>query len=848
MYRVYSMEAAKHAERRLRERELKDQEANNSSGGGQHSNHNLSHLSFSRTNSNSSEGNVHLHNHNHNHNGHNNIHSIADSISQLSESASNNNTHSCSSSRRNSDQENLPPMASLPHGKPSNSIPITGISRTHVDPLSHTYESIDSFQSPNDIMAEMMGSLHLEHLKFVREDDNSFKCLGELLDMYEDEQVEGERSETLNTAQASRFPCNYLLSTLNELITTESAYVSSLQTLRDQVLIPLKVSGKKIISEQDYQLLTSNVDEIIGVHETLLEGLNERFITHPYPAIPPVGDIYLCLLPFLRTYITYISNYPTVIDLVGYLRENNEKFQSLVETAERSEEFRGLKLESYLIMPVQRVPRYRLLLENVQKGIKKVILEYIKSVPETSPLREEFNDRDDINLGEWVGKGDVFVTNEEGIDVTLEEPEIIRIRDCVEKVKDIAHGINESVRQHEATLKVLQIQESLGSSIPSSFQLIQPNRKFIAEFSVFKVSRTGFDRRQLLLFNDVLLVTKPTGSSISRSKMNGKRESLEKVDFKMAIDLVFAWIKEDPKKTLGRKSSLTQSSVASSLASESSDFSEADDKLSKKYPVHIFMTTNDGDKTLTFFLVGENERNKFIDLLSKSIFKVRGTSAFVGGHSNMRRGGSFLSPASRRCSQQASPPVVSYHSTSSLAIPVKPPRRGSSDSNKADEGQIASRIRLQSQLLQKFDIRVPDHYLTDSSNPSSIASSPANSYSESFQSEPDFFSLRYMSPEDNQYRYYLQKNAQRTKAVAEAVTSSLHSKSKAEDYANEWRTRDSRYHAKSYLSPVSLDLLDYSRYPKRSQSQTHSYRRGQSPHGSLLSESKKEIPESREPL
>jgi len=85
--------------------------------------------------------------------------------------------------------------------------------------------------------------------------------------------------------------------------------------------------------------------------------------------------------------------------------------------------------------------------------------------------------------------------------------------------------------------------------------------------------------------------------------------------------------------------------------------------------------------------------------------------------------------ASRRCSQQASPPVVSYHSTSSLAIPVKPPRRGSSDSNKVDEGQIASRIRLQSQLLQKFDIRVPDHYLTDSSNPSSIASSPANSYS-----------------------------------------------------------------------------------------------------------------------
>ncbi|KAI9145559.1 Dbl homology domain-containing protein [Paraphysoderma sedebokerense] len=511
--------------------------------------------------------------------------------------------------------------------------------------------------STNDYLAQMLGDLHVQHLEYIQE-DNEENDLDDIVGLYGDE-VDDKSNELGGSLSRKKTPYNSLISALNELITTERSYVQSLQTLYKTILLPLKEYGKKMISEKDYNLLASNLTEIIGVHETLLGGLEERFLTHPPPSIPPVTDLYLCTIPFLRTYVTYISNYSSALTLTSHLRATNEKFKALIESSEQSEDFKGLKFEAYLIMPVQRVPRYRLLLENVEKAIKTVVEDYVQSLSgevDFGDVLHYSNGKLEVDLSRWTGKGGVIVKNVDGMDVTVDENEIIAIRDCVEKIRGVADGINESVRQHETRLRVLQIQASL-SSIPNAFQLIQPNRQFIAEFRAYKVSRTGFEKRQLFLFNDILLISKPLGSSTSshrKTRIFGSRsKDTEKFEYKNSIELIFTWIDANEEDDSRRESPYgivglginsftsddgnpatptSQASYGSYGSGPISPAFELDEKEreTKKYPVRLLTTSAAGDQTLTFFIVGASHKDKFVKLVAESIENARGSSAYLG--------------------------------------------------------------------------------------------------------------------------------------------------------------------------------------------------------------------------
>lgn len=52
------------------------------------------------------------------------------------------------------------------------------------------------------------------------------------------------------------------------------------------------------------------------------------------------------------------------------------KFAAIVAEAEASPSFKGLQLNSFLVLPVQRVPRYKLLLENLLKYTPEDAPEY----------------------------------------------------------------------------------------------------------------------------------------------------------------------------------------------------------------------------------------------------------------------------------------------------------------------------------------------------------------------------------------------------------------------------------------------------------------------------------------
>lgn len=153
-----------------------------------------------------------------------------------------------------------------------------------------------------------------------------------------------------------------------ELYETERSYVESLQTLVMKYLQPLKSSENNciidagIVDEIFYQ-----VPEILQHHELFLEELKRRL--EDWDVNQKVGDLFLDTFTkqsVIDTYTAFINNWKNAKEAVKNASQSKPAFARFLETMAR--EHKGkLALDSLLIMPVQRIPRYELLIQTLLK-------------------------------------------------------------------------------------------------------------------------------------------------------------------------------------------------------------------------------------------------------------------------------------------------------------------------------------------------------------------------------------------------------------------------------------------------------------------------------------------------
>ncbi|XP_052802295.1 rho guanine nucleotide exchange factor 39-like isoform X2 [Mya arenaria] len=173
-----------------------------------------------------------------------------------------------------------------------------------------------------------------------------------------------------------------------------------------------------------------------------------------------VGTAFKFLGPFLKLYSMYANNHQQASNTLQENLQKNEKFATFVAEQEERPEVNGLKLGALLITPVQRIPRYKLLLEDLLEN--------------TSPEHHDY----------------------------------LHLKEAAKQVGEIALHINEHVRQHENFQKMLLIQNSFDSSAP---KILAPGREYLKEGKLNKISRRGgkSQERMFFLFSDLMLYGKP---------------------------------------------------------------------------------------------------------------------------------------------------------------------------------------------------------------------------------------------------------------------------------------------------------------------------------------------------
>src|SRR5262249_51450018 len=119
-----------------------------------------------------------------------------------------------------------------------------------------------------------------------------------------------------------------------------------------------------LLSESDSRAIFSNVETICNFNVNFLKQLGGRF-SGAWSAASTIGDLFIEVLPFFKVYHLYCDNYEHAAQRFRELVNSQPKWAIWLKRL--AEANNGASLQSFLITPVQRIPRYQLLLRDLRK-------------------------------------------------------------------------------------------------------------------------------------------------------------------------------------------------------------------------------------------------------------------------------------------------------------------------------------------------------------------------------------------------------------------------------------------------------------------------------------------------
>ncbi|RXM95601.1 FYVE, RhoGEF and PH domain-containing protein 2, partial [Acipenser ruthenus] len=207
----------------------------------------------------------------------------------------------------------------------------------------------------------------------------------------------------------------------------------------------------------------SNISSVFQFHQQFfLPELQRRM--DDWGSNPRIGDILQKVAPFLKMYGQYVCCFDRAMDLITTWMEKSPRFEEIVLDIQKREACGNLTLQHHMLEPVQRVPRYEMLLKD-----------YLKKLPPGSPDRAD---------------------SEKALEIIFEA----------------AKHSNAAIADMERLEKLWEVYEMLGMEE----EMVDPSNKLIKEGPILKISFRSASRkeRHIFLFNNMLLYCVPKFSLV----------------------------------------------------------------------------------------------------------------------------------------------------------------------------------------------------------------------------------------------------------------------------------------------------------------------------------------------
>ncbi|XP_012501222.1 PREDICTED: rho guanine nucleotide exchange factor 17 [Propithecus coquereli] len=260
------------------------------------------------------------------------------------------------------------------------------------------------------------------------------------------------------------------------LLDTEQSYVESLRTLMQGYMQPLKQPENSLLCDPSLvDEIFDQIPELLEHHEQFLEQV--RHCVQTWHAQQKVGAMLVQSFSkdvLVNIYSAYIDNFLNAKDAVRVAKEARPAFLKFLEQSMRENKEKQA-LSDLMIKPVQRIPRYELLVKDL-----------LKHTPEDHP----------------------------------DHPLLL---DAQRNIKRVAERINKGVRSAEEAERHARVLQEIEAHIEGMEDLQAPLRRFLRQEMVIEVKAIGGKKdRSLFLFTDLIVCTtlKRKSGSLRRSSMS----------------------------------------------------------------------------------------------------------------------------------------------------------------------------------------------------------------------------------------------------------------------------------------------------------------------------------------
>jgi len=249
-----------------------------------------------------------------------------------------------------------------------------------------------------------------------------------------------------------------------EMKQTEDAYVSQLRHLINGYMVELV--NLKFQYTNEWKEILKHLTGIVTYNQMLMNLISER--EKDWGPNQKIGDVFITASQHLSHYSAYINNYSKVLT-VFHQCQAIPAFEAKCQEIYASSKIR-LTLNDLLIIPIQRIPRYVLLLESLQKKTR------------------------------------------------TSHPDYSNIEQALQMMKETAKEIDKKKGEamklealNELQLKLINYPSQVFGNLP------QTERSLILEADVMEKVSGGLKERRIFLFNDFIMSTKASTQGFFKS-------------------------------------------------------------------------------------------------------------------------------------------------------------------------------------------------------------------------------------------------------------------------------------------------------------------------------------------
>ncbi|BFU21111.1 rho guanine nucleotide exchange factor putative [Entamoeba histolytica] len=384
----------------------------------------------------------------------------------------------------------------------------------------------ESSTSPKSPRSPRVASAPQESFKFISPTPGNLITSGNViaahLKKFQNESITSDKKETdeeffarISQREMTDKDKDHYQRVINEYNQTEKAHIRGLEIMKEVYLIPIS----KCVSKSDEIFIRdvlTQVDIIIQVHQNFLEMFQKGLKETKPGELPMLGKEFVNNLQFLKMASQYIGNYDNYMKKLTEITQKDSSIEKSVKKAkekfvnEHKDENITIgsiqPLTFYLITPIQRIPRYELLIRDMLK------------------------------------------------DVGRDFPDLEQLKKAYLQAKESGKGVNQVKMQLEENEKYTMVRDIIKGELKIKDEVF---RKFICCGPMYFIENVNTPPSKLVyvfLFNDVLLETKPLkiagksvniedGESLKKAFNNLKEikniKDLETYEFELIRELPF---------------------------------------------------------------------------------------------------------------------------------------------------------------------------------------------------------------------------------------------------------------------------------------------------------------------